>query len=119
MYETLEESTHTCLVSRFSGKVTREEYQRFQDAVDERLKTSQKINLVVLLSNFEFYGDLSAAGKDIKFAFGEYKHIRRAAFVADQMWIDWFTHLIGPFTRAEEKHFPDGELEAAFEWASE
>ena len=119
MYETLEESTHTCLVSRFSGKVTSAEYKQFQDAVDERLKTSQNINLVVLLSNFEFYGDLSAAGKDFKFAFDEYKHIRRAAFVGDQMWIDWFTRLIGPFTRAEEKHFPDGELEAAFEWASE
>ena len=119
MYETLEESTHTCLISRFSDKVTSEEYKQFQEAVDARLKTSENINLVVLLSNFEFYGDLSAAGKDFKFAFDEFKHIRRAAFVGVQMWIDWFTRLMGPFTRADEKHFPDGELEAAFEWASE
>lgn len=119
MYETLDESTQTCLVCRISGKVTSEEYQQFQEAVNERIKTNHKINLVVLLSNFEFYGDISAARMDLKFAFDEYKHIRRAAFVGDQMWIDWFTRLIGPFTRAEERHFPDGELEAAFDWASE
>jgi hypothetical protein len=119
VYETLDESTHTCLVCRFRDKVTSDEYQQFLDAVNERINTSQKINLVVLLSNFDFYGDFSSARKDFKFAFDEYKHIRRAAFVGDQMWIDWFTRLIGPFTRAEEKHFADGELEAAFEWASE
>jgi hypothetical protein len=50
--------------------------------------------------------------------FGEYKHIRRAAFVGDQKWIAWFTRVIGPFTRAEEKHFPEGQLEAAIDWAA-
>ena len=42
-----------------------------------------------------------------------YKQIHRAAFVGDQKWIEWFTRLIGPFTRAEEKHFPEGQIEAA------
>jgi len=29
-------------------------------------------------------------------------------------WIKWFPHLIGPFARAEEKHFPESQFEAAF-----
>lgn len=41
----------------------------------------------------------------------------RAALVGDQKWIEWWTHLGGPLTPAEEKHFPEGQLAAACEWA--
>ena len=41
-----------------------------------------------------------------------------AAFVGDQKWITWFTRLISPLTRAEEKHFPAGQIQAALDWAS-
>jgi len=117
MYEVLGQSTETCLVIRFSGKVTGEEYQQFLNAVDERLKAGEKISLVLVLSGFEFYGDLEAAKQDFKFGFGEYKQIHRVALVGDQKWISWFTRLIGPFTHAEEKHFPEGQLDAACQWA--
>jgi hypothetical protein len=59
-----------------------------------------------------------AAKMDLKFGFGEYKHIRRAAFVGDQKWLTWFTRFVGPFTRAEEKHFSAGQLEAALSRAN-
>jgi hypothetical protein len=35
----------------------------------------------------------------------------------DQQWIVWFTRFVGSFTRAEEKQFPAGQLETAFNWA--
>jgi SpoIIAA-like len=118
MIEILPQSTETCLAVRFSGKVTGQEYQQFLDAIEGRLKTSDKISLVCELVGFDFYGDFESAKKDFKFGFGEYKHIHRAAFVGDQKWIEWFTRLVGPFTRAEEKHFPADQFEAAFRWAS-
>lgn len=118
MFEILPESTSTCLVVRFSAKLTGQEYQQFLNAIDERLKTNDKVSLVCEFVSFEFYGDLAAAKEDFRFAFGTYKHIHRAAFVGDQKWIEWFTRLIGPFTRAEEKHFLAGQLEAAIQWAS-
>jgi hypothetical protein len=98
--------------------VTGEEYQQFLAAVDERLKGGEEINLVLVLTGFEFYGDLTAASKDLKFGFGEYKHIHRVAFVGDQKWIEWFIRLIGPFTRTEENQFADGQLEEAITWAN-
>jgi hypothetical protein len=116
--EILPQSTETCLGVRFSGKVTGQEYQHFLDALEDRLKTSEKVNLVCELVGFDFYGDFESAKKDFKFGFGEYKHIRRAAFVGDQEWIEWFTRLIGPITRTEEKHFRHDQFEAAFSWAS-
>lgn len=118
MIEVLEQSTTSCLAVHFSGKVTGQEYQQFLDALGERLKTGDPINLVIEFTGFEFYGDFEAAKMDMKFGFGEYKHIHRAAFVGDQKWIGWFARLVSPFTRAEEKQFPAGQLEEAINWAS-
>ena len=117
MIEILTLTTETCLVVKFSGKVTGNEYQTFIDALNERLKTRDRISLVVVLTDFEFRGDWDAARKDIKFGFGEYKHILRAALVGDQKWIKWFADAIGPFTKTEEKQFPEGQLTEAFNWA--
>jgi hypothetical protein len=118
MISILPQSTETCLAVAFSGKVTGAEYQQFLDALAERMTGGIRASLVVVLDNFDFYGDFDSAKKDFKFAFGEYKHIHRAALVGDQKWIEWFARLVGPFTRAEEKHFAATELDAAVEWAS-
>ncbi len=81
-------------------------------------KPVNSISLVMVLTGFEFYGDFESAKKDLKFGFGEYKHIHRAAFVGDQKWLGWFARIVGPFTRAEEKHFTADQFEAAFRWAN-
>jgi SpoIIAA-like len=117
MIEILGQSTENCLVVHFGGKVSGSEYQEFLDALDERMRTGARISLVLELAGLEGYGDFAAAKMDFKFGVGEYRHIHRAAFVGDQKWIDWFTRLIGLFTKAEEKHFPEGQLEAACDWA--
>ena len=118
MIEILEQSTERCLAVHFSGKVTGQEYQRFIDALQVRLKGGSEVNLVVKLAGFEFYGDFDAAKKDLKFGFGEYKLIRRMALVGDQEWIGWFIRIFGAFTPTEEKHFSAGETDAAILWAN-
>jgi hypothetical protein len=118
MIEILDRSTPAVLGVHFSGKVTGREIQQFLDALSERLQSGDAVNLVLELTGFEFYGDFDAAKKDFNFGFGDYKRIHRAAFVGDQKWVAWFTKLIGPFTRAEEKHFTAGQADEAFEWAS-
>jgi hypothetical protein len=118
MIEILEQSSETCLVVHFSGKITGEKYQKFLNALNDRLAAHDMVNLVVELTDFEFYGDFEAAKKDFKFGVGDYKKIRRAAFVGNQKWIEWFTRLVGPFTRTEEKHFPEGKFDEAYAWAS-
>ncbi len=118
MIEILEQTTETCLVVHFSGKITGEKYQKFLNALNDRLATHEKVSLVVELTDFTFYGDFEAARKDFKFGFGEYKWIDKAAFVGDQKWIEWFTKLIGPFTRTEEKYFRAGQFEEAYSWAT-
>lgn len=118
MINILELSTETCLVVQFSAKLSGSEYQHFLDALDERLEKAATVSLVIEFSEFEFYSDMEAARKDLKFGFGEYRKIKRAAFVGDQKWIEWFTRLVGPFTHAEERPFPAGQIQEAFNWAS-
>lgn len=118
MIEILPQSTASCMAVHFSGKVSGQEYQQFLDALAELLKSGNQVSLVLELAGFEFYDDFESAKMDLKFGFGEYRHIHRAALVGDQKWISWFTRVIGPFTRAEEKNFPEGQLEAAIDWAA-
>ncbi len=117
MIELLGQSRAACLVVRFSGKVTGSENQQFLDALGDRLKAGNQINLVVEFEGFEFYGDFEAAKQDFKFGFGEYKHIHRAAFVGGLKWLEWLTRVIGSFTNAEEKHFSKDQSQVAFDWA--
>jgi hypothetical protein len=119
MIEILDETTETCLIVRFGGKVTGAEYQQFLDAVGEHLKSGDPVGLVVEVNELKGYGDLDAAWKDLKFGVGEYQYIRKAAFVGDQKWVERFTRLIGPFTKAEDKYFSAGELTSACDWACE
>ncbi len=117
MVEILEQTTDTCVVARFSGKFTGEEYKRFLDAVDERLARHEKINMVAVIPEFTFYGDFESLKEDIHFGTHEFRRMNRAAFVGDHKWIEAFVKLAEPFSRAEEKRFPADGLEEACEWA--
>lgn len=116
MIEILEQSTGDCLAVRFSGKVTGQEYQQFLDALGFRLKNNEKVSLVCGLQAVDFYGDFEAAKKDFKFGFGDYRRIYRAAYVGEQKWLAWFVRFLSPFTKTEEKHFPQAQFKAAFNW---
>ncbi len=117
MYEVLKESTDRCLVVHFSGNLTGQEYQKFLDELEGRLQKTADLNLVLVLSNVKFYGDFEAFQKDYKFSRGEYKRIHRAALVGDQKWIEWYLRFVAPHTPTEEKHFPEGQIQAAVDWA--
>lgn len=118
MFEIVQQSNPKVLVTHFSGKITGDEYQKFVDAVEERLKAGNEVDLVVDLTGVEFYGDFSAVKKDVKFTTGDYKKIRKTAMVGDQKWINWYTKTLGHLTPTEEKHFPAGQAQQAIDWAS-
>ncbi|MBU1942999.1 MAG: STAS/SEC14 domain-containing protein [Actinobacteria bacterium] len=115
--ELLDETTDTCVVVRFGGKVTGDEYKVFLDAIDDRLKESEKVDMVAELTEFTFYGDLEAFKEDAHFGTHEYRKVGRAAFVGDSKWIKVFIELSRPFYKAEEKQFASGALDEAVAWA--
>jgi hypothetical protein len=117
MVEVLDSTTDTCVVVKFGGKISGEEYKVFLDAIDERLKAGRKVNLVADLTEFTFYGDFEAFKEDARFGTHEYRKVARAALVGDSRWIELFVKLSGPFYKAEEKHFASEALDEAIAWA--
>jgi len=117
MVEVMDATTATCVVVRFGGKVSGEEYKVFLDAIDERLEAEGEVNMVAVLNDFVFYGDLEALKEDTHFGIHEYRKVGRAAYVGDKKWIGLFVKISEPFYKAEAKHFAADALDEAISWA--
>ena len=118
MFKVSDRSTATCIVVEAEGAVSGVEYEAFAERFENAVKADGAVNLVVDLKGSVSYGDLDAFKEDWRFAFGEYHHARRAAFVGEQHIINVMMRVFSPFTLVEEKTFPAGELDAAIAWAS-
>ena len=116
MIEYLAESTPTCFVVKFSGKLRGAEYRELIDKVESAIQASGAVNMVWVLQDLEF-PEWEAVKADTHFGLKDYRHVRHAAFVGDQKWVEWFVKLIGPFTRAEERMFQADQLNEAVAWA--
>lgn len=115
MIEYLAESTPTCIVVKFSGKLRGADYKELIGKVESAIQANSSVNLVLVMQELEF-PEWEAITADARFGLKDYRHIRRAAFVGDQKWAEWFVKLIGPFTRAEERAFPPEQLNEAVLW---
>jgi hypothetical protein len=116
MIEYLAASTPTCFVVKFSGKLRGAEYKELIGKVESVIQANGSANMVLVVQELEF-PEWEAIKADTHFGLKDYRHIRRAAFVGDLKWAEWFVRLIGPFTRAEERSFPPGQLNEAVQWA--
>jgi hypothetical protein len=116
MIEYLAASTPTCFVVKFSGKLRGAEYKELVGKVEGAIQANTVVNLVLVMQELEF-PEWEAIKADAHFGRKDYRHIRRAAFVGDQKWAEWFVKLIGPFTRADERSFPPEQLNEAVQWA--
>ena len=116
MIEYLPASTPTCFVVKFSGKLRGDEYKELIGKVESAVQANGSANLVLVLDELDF-PEWEAIKADMHFVLKDYRHIRRAAFVGDQKWADWFVKLIWPFTRTEERSFRPDQLSEAVTWA--
>ncbi len=116
MFEFLPESTETCLGFKISGKVTAADYDALLPKLDEAIAAHGKINLVVLVEDFDFKG-FDAAKADFKFGTHQYRQVEKAAFVSDKKWLEWSIKIMDPFTRrTREKNFEPEQLQEAWAW---
>lgn len=116
MFEILPESTDTCIGFKISGKVTAEDYETMLPKVDEAIAAHGKINLLVLMGDFEVEG-FDAAKADFRFGTHQYRQVEKAAFVSDKKWMEWTIKIMDPFTRrTKEKNFEPAKLEEAWAW---
>ena len=118
MFEILEKSTENCIGFKASGKAVIADYEMLLPRLDEGIEAYGKINMVVVLSDFEGWGELNAAKADFHFGTKEYRNVGRCAFVSDKKWHKWIVKLMDPFTRrTAEAYFEPAQIQDAWDWA--
>lgn len=118
MLEILSRSTETCLGFKVSGKVNDADYDTLLPKLDAAIEAHGKINMVVVLEDFDGWAELDAAKADFKFGRQQYRSVERCAFVSDKEWHKWVVKLMDPFTRrTDEEYFEPSQIEEAWEWA--
>ena len=117
MFEILPESTETTIGFKISGEITAADYDTLLPKLDEAIAAHGKINLLVLVEDFDFKG-FDAAKIDFQFGTHQYRQVEKAAFVSDKKWMERMVKIMDPFTRrVEEKTFDPDQIEEAWAWA--
>jgi hypothetical protein len=120
MIEILPQSTESCLGFKVSGKVTAEDYEVLIPQLDQAIAASGKINMLVVMGDFEGWAGLDAAKADFKLGTHQYRQVEKAAFVGDKKWQEWMVKIMDPFTRRTNERFFDLEqLDNAWQWIKE
>lgn len=98
-----------------SGKLTKEDYQRFVPEVERLVKQHGKIR--VLFEMHDFHGwTAGALWQDIKFDLKHFSDIERLALVGEAQWEKGMATFCKPFTTAEIRYFDHEQAAEARKW---
>lgn len=100
-----------------SGKLTRKDYQRFNEAFEAASAGTQKPRLLLVLRDMKGWTP-SAMWEDMKFDIKHFNDIERVAVVGDSRWEELITALYKPFTRAETRYFDLQDEAGARAWVA-
>lgn len=101
-----------------TGKLTREDYERFVPAAEELIREQGKIRVLFIMHDFHGW-TFGAAWEDIKFDLKHFNHIERLAIVGESKWEQGMAVFCRPFTTASMKYFDIGKLEEARAWIAQ
>ena len=116
MIEILPESSNDLLVTKATGKLTTEDYEKvWIPALDEILKNNKKIRAVCWFSP-EFKGwEAGAIWDDAKFGIKHRNDIAKMAILGGPEWVVWATKLSAHFLKGTIKTFESKDFQAAVE----
>jgi hypothetical protein len=110
-----EEEGGKILMVRATGRLSKEDYERFVPEVDRLITQHGKIR--VLFDMIDFHGwTARAVWEDLKFAVAHFRDIERLAVVGDKAWEHGMAVFCRPFTKAEMRYFDRGEEDEARAW---
>jgi len=102
-----------------SGKLSAEDYERFEPAVTGLIeKAGGKIKILFQMHDFHGW-ELGAIWEDIKFATKHCRDIEKIAMVGEKTWEKWMSIICKPFTMSKIRYFDAGEVAAARQWLAE
>ena len=103
------------LVVRVTGRLDKQDYERFTPEVERLIDQQGKIR--VLLETHDFHGwDAGALWEDIKFDIKHFNDIERLAVVGEKKWEKGMTTFCKPFTTAKSRYCDHSEAAEAETW---
>src|SRR5512135_1570220 len=103
---------------KISGKLLKEDYERFVPELDRLIEQFGKIRLLVEMRDFHGWS-AGALWQDIKLDWKHYSDIERVALVGDKKWQKGMSVFCKPFTAAKIRYFDLSKLADASEWIKE
>jgi len=120
MIEVLPESSDICLGFKMSGLLTEDDYAVFLPKLNEAITNHGKINMLVIIDQFEGYAKLDVFNLDLDFGEHQYHHVEKAAYVGEKKWQKWLVKVMDPFTpHTDERFFDSEQLDEAWQWIKE
>jgi len=118
MIEILPESSNNLLVTKATGKLTTEDYEKIWiPALEAILKNNKKIRVACWLPpGFEGW-EAGAIWDDAKFGIKHRNDMEKMAIIGGPEWVVWATKLGAHFIEGTIKTFENKDFQAAVEWA--
>jgi hypothetical protein len=110
-----EEGTGKILTVRASGKLSKQDYERFLPEVERLIKAHKKIRILLELHDFHGW-EAGALWEDIKFDVKHFADIERLAIVGETKWEQGMATFCKPFTTAKIKYFDHTKAAEAKSW---
>ena len=111
----LEEGAGKIVHVRLTGKLARQDYERFVPEVERLINQHGKIRVLVEMHDFHGW-DAGALWEDIKFDRQHFRDIERLAMVGETKWQAGMAAFCKPFTTAKIRYFEHGQEEEAQRW---
>ncbi|MFQ5581847.1 MAG: STAS/SEC14 domain-containing protein [Mariprofundaceae bacterium] len=115
---TLSPDRRYCLVEP-SGPLAATDFANIAELVDPVIEANGQIDgLVIHTMAFPGWVDFAGLISHIRFIQGHHAHIGKVALVTDSAIADLLPKMADHFVRAEIRHFPYGQLDAAERWVA-
>jgi hypothetical protein len=103
---------------KISGKLVKEDYERFTPELDRLIEQFGKVRLLVEMRDFHGW-TAGALWEDMKLDWRHYSDIERVAFVGDKRWQKGMSLFCKPFTTAKVRYFELNNRADANKWIEE
>lgn len=110
-----EEEGGKVLLVKLTGKLAKQDYERFVPEVERLIKEHGKIRMLVQMHDFHGW-TMGALWEDVKFDLKHFRDIERLALVGDRKWEAGMAAFCKPFTTATIRYFDESKADEAFAW---
>jgi len=101
------------------SELSEDDFRKLAKAVDGFIRMHGDLSGVVIhAEDFPGWEDFGALVEHLTFIRQHHRQVAKVALAGDDRIMKLIPHLVGHFVAAETRHFPEGELDAATEWAA-